>query len=465
MAKLICPIQYGALHFPELPALTCADKTLNYRQLHHAVQFMQGQLVIAGFHAGDHLFIAQKNGCELITLMWACWREGVVICPVNPAFPQDKQLQLKERMHARSFDPQLLYALDQAPDPMPDFPLSEPDPLIELDNDRLSDLILTSGSTGMPKAVAHYLRNHIANAQGSQVPITQGDGWLLSLPLYHVGGMAILFRCLLAGATIVLPHPEYSLAEQLHRESITHLSLVPTQLYRLLHTPDFHFAQTKVKHLLLGGAPLPDSLIQACQAQSLTPWVSYGLSEMASQVCTCIAGQPGMVGKALPGREVQLQKNEICVRGDTLFAGYFQPDGALNLPLDEQGWFHTGDSGYWIQDQLVISGRLDNQFISGGENIQPEQIEQQLLQHDAIAQAVIVPVPDKEWGMRCVCFLNWHGTAQPFADIAQWLRQFLPGYLIPKNWLEWPELPSGMLKIQRSYFREIAREQLKKIPV
>ena len=137
--------------------------------------------------------------------------------------------------------------------------------------------------------VAHRLRNHFANAQGSIVPITTDDGWLLSLPLFHVGGLAILlFRCFLAGACVVLPDPTLPLTALLQQAPITHLSLVPTQLYRLLQQPDFHFSATQVRHLLLGGAPIPDSLITQCRAQQLTPWVSYGLSEMASQVCTAL---------------------------------------------------------------------------------------------------------------------------------------------------------------------------------
>ena len=274
--------------------------------------------------------------------------------------------------------------------------------------------------------MAHRLGNHLANARGSAVPLSQGDCWLLSLPLFHVGGLGILFRCFLAGTCVCLPDRHQTLAQQLSSTPITHLSLVPTQLYRLLHQVDFHFSQTKIKHLLLGGAPIPESLTVACQAQCLEPWVSYGLSEMASQVCTTKATEPGIVGSPLQGREVTIINGEICVKGNTLFAGYYQPDGQLDCPVDEKGWFHTGDAGHWHNDALVIEGRRDNQFISGGENIQPEQIEQQLIQHPAVAQAIVVPTPDDEWGMRVTCFIDWHEAPLPYSKIADWLRQSLP---------------------------------------
>ena len=449
MAKLTCPIRQHEQQHPTQPALWHAGVTLNYRQLDVRLNALQQQLRHAGLQSGDHLFLCSTNSVELVMLLWACWREQIVCCPINPAFPEIRQLQLQQQVHATLRWPSDELKLDftaQAP----------ASTTCELNDSALSNLIFTSGSSGSPKVVAHRLRNHFANAQGSIVPITTHDGWLLSLPLFHVGGLAILFRCFLAGACVVLPDPALPLTALLQQAPITHLSLVPTQLYRLLQQPGFHFSATQVRHLLLGGAPLPDSLIDQCRAQQLTPWVSYGLSEMASQVCTAPAGATGLVGKALARREVTIQADEICVRGDTLFAGYYQADGSLLLPLDADGWFHTGDAGYWQNDALVINGRIDNQFISGGENIQPEQIEQQLLQHPAIAQAIVVPMPDEEWGMRCVCFIDWQQAPISPTELSVWLRQFLPAYMLPKHYLPWPTLSARQLKIPRAEFKRLA---------
>nr|WP_321241621.1 o-succinylbenzoate--CoA ligase [uncultured Tolumonas sp.] len=449
MAKLTCPIRQHAQQHPRQPALWHAGITLNYRQLDARLNALQQQLRHAGLKSGDHLFLCSINSVELVMLLWACWREQIVCCPINPAFPEARQQQLQQQVHTT-----LRWPSDEL---QFDFTLeTSPSAVCELNDSTLSNLIFTSGSSGSPKVVAHRLRNHFANAQGSLVPITAHDGWLLSLPLFHVGGLAILFRCFLAGACVVLPDPALPLTTLLQQAPITHLSLVPTQLYRLLQQPNFHFSATQVRHLLLGGAPLPDSLIAQCRAQQLTPWVSYGLSEMASQVCTAPAGTAGVVGKALARREVTIQADEICVRGDTLFAGYYQADGSLLLPLDADGWFHTGDAGYWQNNELVINGRIDNQFISGGENIQPEQIEQQLLQHPAIVQAVVVPTPDEEWGMRGVCFIDWQQQPVTTAELSVWLRQFLPAFMLPKEYLPWPTLSAGQLKLPRAEFKRLA---------
>ena len=451
MAELTCPIRLYAQQQSARPALSYAGLTLSYQQLDARLNALQQQLLQHGIRSGQPLFICSSNTVELVMLLWACWREQVVCCPINPSFPVLKQQELQQRVHAsyRWPSPELQFDFSQE---------QFSDQACQLDDAALSNLIFTSGSSGTPKIVAHRLANHLANARGSLVPIEQNDAWLLSLPLFHVGGLAILFRCFLAGACVVIPQADLSLTEQLLMAPITHLSLVPTQLYRLLQQPEFHFSKTHVKHLLLGGAPLPESLIEQCKAQQLIPWVSYGLSEMASQVCTAQAGQPGLVGKPLNGRQVTISNKEICVKGETLFAGYYQADGSLQLPLDDEGWFHTGDAGYWQNDELVITGRIDNQFSSGGENIQPEQIEQQWLQHPAVAQAIVVPVPDDEWGMRCACFIDWQQSAISFNELANWLRQFLPAYMLPKQWLNWPELPAGQLKIQRTEFQRLAAE-------
>ncbi|WP_252106040.1 MULTISPECIES: AMP-binding protein [unclassified Halomonas] len=180
-------------------------------------------------------------------------------------------------------------------------------------------------------------------------------------------------------------------------------------------------------------------LVAKMTALGLTPKVSYGLSEMASQVCTGLPGAPGVVGKPLSGREVRIHNGEIQVRGETLFEGYLR-DGKLDPALDSEGWFATRDKGHVTeQDELVVEGRLDKAFISGGENIQPEAIEQRLVNHPGIAQALVVPVPHPEWGERPVAFIDYHAEAVAEAELNAWVRETLPGFMVPDAWFVWPE--------------------------
>ena len=470
---LCCPVRYQALHHPQRPAIRLPRQVLTYRELDGRLNSLQQQLTAAGLRRGDHLVTVAANSLSLLLLAWACLRQGILFCPLNPRQPAEQCRRLMQRLDAKG----CWLA--------PDWPAAEagewPCPVLSLNTEsalpaeaaelwlhqqQLTNLILTSGSSGEPKAVAHRLAAHLASAEGSAlgVPLQPGDGWLLSLPLFHVGGYAIPWRCFRAGACVVLANPECSLSEHLLGGTITHLSLVPTQLYRLLQSPDFRLEQTAVRHLLLGGAPIPASLVAACQAQGVTPQVSYGLSEMATQVCTRYASPDSpSVGLPLPGRELKLVEGEICVRGATLFAGYYR-EGALEPALDAEGWFHTGDLGAFTADgELLVLGRRDNRFICGGENIQPETIEQALLQHGAVRQALVVPQADDEWGMVPLAFIDWKPSPadietgqRALTDLAPWLRTRLPSHLIPRRWLPWPAQAAEGLKPSRRHFMTLA---------
>lgn len=491
----LCPVRHHRLRSPEQIAIRAPRQVLTYRELDRQLMAIQQQLTASGLRSGDHLASIGANSLALILLAWGCLRAGVVFCPLNPRQPlaqlraQLQQLDaqacwLAPEWHPAAADcgtrvadgmadplwPCPLMRLDLELTPSRSDPDADTDAEAWLDTQQLSNLILTSGSSGPPKAVAHTLAAHWASATGSAqaIALHPGDGWLLSLPMFHVGGYAIPWRCFLAGATLVLPDPDCSLSEHLLGGAITHLSLVPTQLYRLLQSPGFSLAHTRVRHLLLGGAPIPQALVVACQTQGLTPQVSYGLSEMATQVCTRYAAtDSATVGTPLPGRELKLIAGEICVRGATLFSGYYHA-GSLEPALDAEGWFHTGDLGeFTANGDLLVLGRRDNRFISGGENIQPELIEQALLQHAAVQQALVVPLADAEWGMTPVAFIDWQpnlneatDSEQALTELGPWLRQRLAGYLIPRHWLPWPQQASTGLKPARHQLAEWARQQL-----
>ncbi|WP_404837646.1 AMP-binding protein [Aeromonas media] len=454
-----CPVRHWAQTAPERTAIH-GDTSLSYQQLDARLNALCDQLELAGLKAGDRLAAVVRGALEDVLLAWACVRSGLVFCPLNPAFPLPRQAELAAQLDACAFwsagETPVGSGLPLRLDFTRELPAEGDYPLVP---DQQSNMILTSGSSGSPKAVVHRLANHLASARGSAslIPLDGDCGWLLSLPLFHVGGYAILFRVFLAGASLVLDDRTQPLKERLEDQPITHLSLVPTQLWRLL-AQGFDPARTRLRELLLGGAAIPEPLVNQLKALGFTPKSSYGLSEMASQVCT---GQPagaGVVGRPLPGREVCIRQGEICVRGDTLFAGYFQA-GALVLPLDEEGWFHTRDKGHFTQDgELVVEGRLDNLFISGGENIQPEIIEQRLVDHGAVAQALVVPIPSAQWGQRPAAFIDWHGEPVPHAELAVWIRATLPGFMVPDRWLPWPDL-GGSLKPSRTLLAQSLRQE------
>jgi len=141
------------------------------------------------------------------------------------------------------------------------------------------------------------------------------------------------------------------------------------------------------------------------------------------------------------------------------FVGYLE-NGRLRQPFNEAGWFDTGDLG-WLDEAgyLHVEGRRDNRFISGGENIQPETIERTLLRLPGVAEAVVVPVPDPEFGERPAAFVRTEGERwEPDRWRAE-LRQALPGFMVPVAFWPWPELPDGGIKASRQLLKEEARRR------
>ena len=328
-------------------------------------------------------------------------------------------------------------------------------------------IIFTSGSTAAPNAVLHTVANHYFSALGANenIPLGVGDRWLLSLPVYHVGGLAVLFRTLIAGASVVLPGTGLSTGRNIEKFNITHLSLVSTQLSRLLNESVSFKKFRQIKSVLIGGGPVVRNLITQARDNGLPVYTSYGSTEMASQITTTRTGDglPRLQtsGKLLNYRELRVSdRSEIQVRGKTLFKGYV--DGLeLHSQLNLAGWFDTGDLGSLDQDgYLTVTGRRDNMFISGGENIYPEEIEQALIQIESIEQALVVPVPHMEFGNQAVAFIKTKAGSVFDPNILKSdLKKSLPGFKIPKIFLEWPENSPDGLKPGRKWFRSVAQKQ------
>jgi O-succinylbenzoic acid--CoA ligase len=401
-----------------------------------------------------------------VALMLAVIRAGHVACPVSDRLPPKGAARLLERAACIALisevDELLLTAGTDAqglkPEPLLDGHQQRAEPA-DLPVERPATIIFTSGSTGVPKAALHTFGNHHHSALGSNanIALRPGDRWLHSLPLYHVGGLSILFRCLLAGATVALPQKGPPLGKTIADLGATHVSLVSTQLLRLLRE-DADLAGLEA--VLMGGGPVPASLVDEAVARGLPIHTSYGLTEMASQVTTTPPGaSPGKLhtaGRVLPGREVSISgEREILVRGETLFAGYVEGE-KIDRSLDADGWFHTGDLGE-LDDNgyLRVLGRKDNLFVSGGENIQPEEIEEALCRLECVDEAVVVPVPDEEFGARSVAFVRT--TDGVVGDLAAELENVLPRFKIPVTFHPWPEGTHRGMKPDRVAFGERAR--------
>lgn len=330
--------------------------------------------------------------------------------------------------------------------------------------DHPATVLFTSGSTGTPKAAVHTVGNHYYSACGSNqnIAVEVGDRWLLALPMYHVGGLGVVWRCLLGGGTVVIPSRSQNVSTVLRDEVVTHVSLVSTQFQRVLeHVPT---PPPSLKAVLLGGSAIPPILLDRAWKAGWPIHTTYGMTEMTSQVTTTPPNAARAVwrsaGRVLPYRTLKIAEDgEILVAGPTLFAGYIEDSGEIDPAVDPDGWYHTRDVG-WVDDQglLHVVGRKDRLFISGGENIQPEEVEAALLACAGVRRAVVVPVPDEEYGMRPVAFVDGP-SPNGFSQILDELTSVLPRFKLPDAIYPWPDDAIKGMKVDRDLLRQLAQEQ------
>ena len=372
------------------------------------------------------MVLVSQNCLEDVVAYFAFMRLGATVVFLSPRLPARVRQRYIRQTGARHWRvwPKLNFSEPKKID-APVYNLSAP-----------ADIMLTSGSSGEAKLVVHSVGNHYYSALGSNahISLTKDDVWLWSLPLYHVSGLSILWRVFLAGATLYLPGKE-KLAQVIAREEVTHVSLVYTQFRELASRKSCRARLRRYKAILLGGSATEN----VSWHKAFPLYKSYGLTEMASQVATTCRG--GKRARVLKYRKVRTNAmGEIEVSGKTCFLGYFK-----NGRLVPQGkWFATGDLGR-VGTYLTVSGRKDAMFISGGENIQPEEIERALLKCRGVLAAAVFGRTDKKYGQRPVAYVQWK-KKETVSSLRRSLQKMLPAYKIPDAFFPWEARPAGRFR-------------------
>ena len=403
---------------------------------------------------GDRVGVFHHSSIGLTIFLIACWKEKIVPVLFSTKRPwkwiEEERKRLLCSYIFRDFSPYLAFSQEK----------KEKRDLEVEDSENDATVLFTSGSTGQPKALVHSLNNHKMNAKGAleHLPFEEGDRWLVTLPFFHVSGLSLIFRALESKGSLVFIREQDEISEFLSTFSCTHISLVPTQLIQLSKDPKALQHLKKMKQILVGGASIPGFLLELAEKEGLAVYLSYGLTEMASQVCT--SSLPlRTVGTCLPYRECKIAKDgEILVRGKTLFKGYLENE-KRTLPLDSEGWFHTRDLGSInAEGELTVRGRKDTLFISGGENIYPEEIEKEILSKvENVEAIVVVPKDDVVFGQIAVAFVRWRKDhVMNEREFIGKCREILPNYMIPKKILSWPLDINEGLKVSRKTFIELA---------
>jgi o-succinylbenzoate---CoA ligase len=422
MENVQCPISEHAKHTPHHVALVEQNRDWTYEELNGCITSVCNDLKKVGVQEHSRVAFVARTSPATIILFFALLRLKAIACPLSFRIPQEQLPKYIELLGASH----VLESVELNTGPSGSFTMRL---------DQLATFLFTSGSSGIPKIVCHSYGNHYYNAMGVIGPLQldTSSRWLLSLPLFHVSGIAILFRSFLRGSAVVLAEQiDASVIESLQ---ISHLSLVPTQLYRLLQEK----AELKcLKCILLGGGPIPSDLLNAARARGLPIVATYSMTEMSS----IIALSPAT---PLLYRKLKIEKDsEIWVGGETLFQGYWDASSETVVHADKQGWFPTKDLGRWTEGhELEIIGRKDRQFISGGENIQPEMIERALSALPGIRQATVLPIDDLEFGKCPVAFLDDETNSYTLERIREALKNELPRFMHPVRIFPYP-IESGI---------------------
>jgi O-succinylbenzoic acid--CoA ligase len=344
---------------------------------------------------------------------------------------------------------------------------SQVPPAIELDALRL--LVATSGSNGQPKLVMLNDRQLAAAVAASKtrIPVRPGDIWLACMPLIHIGGLSILLRCLEAAAAVWL-HEGFDAElvwRALHRRRVTHVSLVPAMLHRLLEVSGGRKPPDSLRCLLIGGGALDPRLAKRAQQAGWPLCVTYGMSETGSQIATDCSEQAGLnagaIGPPLPGFEVRRRDGVIEVRGPALMAGYASPGLKPGLGLRD-AWLRTGDIGRLDEaGTLWIYGRSDDLLLSAGEKVHPFEVEPTLRQAPQVEDAALSAIADPIWGERLVAVYSGRASGEA---LDAYCRDRLEGARRPRHFLRVAELPYAALsKLDRKALRRIVAQSLRHI--
>jgi O-succinylbenzoic acid--CoA ligase len=405
---------------PESPALITAAGATSYAELAGGAARTARRLAALGVGEGERVATTLPPGLAFAELLHALPLLGASLVPLNTRLTGAERRWQLEDSGARLC----------VEDPL-EGDEGEVELRADIDPDAEHSVIYTSGTTGRPSAVSLTHRNHTASALASawNLGVDPDDRWLCVLPLFHVGGLAILLRSAIYGTAAVV-HESFDperVASAFAQGQISVASLVPTMLRRVVEAG--LDSAPALRALLLGGGPVPRDLLDWSAERGLPVLQTYGMTQTSSQIATLTAAEAvqktGSAGRPLPGVELSISgEGEILVRGEMVSPGALDP---------RDGWLHTGDRGRLDADGFLwVEGRLKDVIVTGGENVACAEVERALEEHPAVLEAAVAGTPDPEWGELVTAYVVLDGGELDEQALIAHCRERLAGYKVPR---------------------------------
>lgn len=494
---------------PNALALVDDEVRFNYAEWYQRISSIVEVLKRLGLKKGDHLVTALQNRWEAATLHWACQFAGIVITPINwrakydevdffvqnsdakvivyESVSADAVLQSERARQCQRISVGVSGPADLKFETLVEQKAIDAVPMAK--SDAWSVMLYTSGTTAKPKGVPRrqQAERAAALAHVAQNLYGRGERTLGVMPLYHTMGVrSLLAMSLINGAFVCLPRFDAKRALNLIKaEQITNLYLVPTLYHDVVHNPGFKKDDVKsVRKLGFAGAPMTDGLLKELQ-KAFEPDLfvnHYGSSEIYTfTIDQDAVSKPGSAGRAGINQMVRVVKlgatspsqhasvgeeGEIIalLEGDESFEGYWRRPEADAKAL-RQGWYFTGDTGYFDKDgDLFVSGRVDDMIITGGENVSPVEIESCLSLHPAVSEVAVVGLPDERWGKIVAAFIS-RRSAVTESDLDNFCKSSgLANFKRPRRYVfvtEVPKSPVGKLLRRKLVAGEYTEESMK----
>jgi long-chain acyl-CoA synthetase len=478
-------LQHTARRIPETEALIRGHERITYRELDRAASALATWLLDQGLRPGDRVAIYWPNSIETVTLIFACFKAGLIAVPINIRLKAPEIAYLlghsgaslcfaQPELRAIAEDALALSGLDT---PLHHaLPRAASSPLPEIDDSAICAILYTSGTTARPKGVAHTHASllHTARLMRSMIG-DAGPVAMIGTHMAHMSGLGCtLLTSILDGMTsVLLPSFDPALAlDSIERFSVTYTGGLPAGVSLMIEEQARRPRNVRsLKSFISGGDTVPLAVQERFTSLFGVPVLELiGMTESCPTAWNRVDDlRPGSVGKPRQGVEVKIagldgnegSAGEMAVRSPATFHGYWQ-DAEATAAVLRDGWLHTGDLVRRDEDgYLWFAGRIKQIIIRGGSNIAPQEVEEALLQHPAVLEAGVIGMPDPLYGQKVAAFValreDWPASEEELREFA---RKRLADYKVPENIWFLPELPKGPTgKVDRRALLDFALSQ------